>query len=675
MGVRTMSRSSRRLALLLLVCVFVTAFALAGSNTAVAASNAKTYIIALDKDYSARWDDQAAIKLVNQLLEQGVPVRWALQGFQAGDEHYPAGTFFIKTPFTTASGISGSVEMSWLDKQGKNSGIVPVRQTTASIHVTSKPLVLPRIVLFYDQTTYENCLKHYQLFSRMGFKVTLATANDLLVSPDDPSSVLAHSNVFVMPGGALHLWAFPYDQQANAIANIQKFVHGGGGYIGVCAGATEALAQSPYANLSLLDANYHSEWFDYADPAAGDWDWRALIGPMYLHVTAPQNPVMFGYGPNAVRAAYGPDPTMYYWGGPAMWDEGSSVTVLARYLAPAVGQTTSDKVKDIWGSAAVATAGYGSGKVVLFGPHPEWPGPDGKVQDGRMYAQALYYVASQSKASSLEAAGTDLPTSISAERVAAITGTVDQARPLLSDMNEAAATLAALPTGGTYHPLGLWYPETVPVYTQTLAQQMNELSADAVSFQREYGRLQQLKARLGNDPQAMQWITQAQAQIEQFFAFAENLPAEPHVIAQSDWTGDGPFQPYPAEREAKAFPDLLWSFSYVDQELRASDLPVAQAYVPLLAEYDALRSAYLANPTAENKQAMDAKYLEISSSWPAGPMYQGMYTLEHTLDVMQYKIDTHLLNLLTRAQRAKEVLSVNEYALWTKLHNWQPVSF
>jgi hypothetical protein len=32
---------------------------------------------------------------------------------------------------------------------------------------------------------------------------------------------------------------------------------------------------------------------------------------------------------------------------------------------------------------------------------------------------------------------------------------------------------------------------------------------------------------------------------------------------------------------------------------------IAHAYVPVLAQYDALRAAYLADPTAENKLAMD----------------------------------------------------------------------
>jgi glutamine amidotransferase-like uncharacterized protein len=655
---------------MLVLSVVLTALVWSGASLAAPTNQARTYIISLDKNgsKSAQIDEKAAIKLVNQLLEQGAPVKWALEGFQAGGRNYPAGTFLLQTPFQTTNGISSDVVIAWLEAQGKQKGVYPIRQTPGTVQVESKALVLPRICLFYDQTTYENCLKHYQLFTSMGFKVTLATANDLLVSFDDPSSVLARSNIFIMPGGAMHLWAFAYEDQAKGIENIQKFVKAGGGYVGVCAGSSEALAQTPYANLGLVDANYHFEWFDYADPAAGDWDWRALIGPMNLTITQPQNPVMFGYGTNAVRPGYA-TPAMYYWGGPAMFNEGSSVTVLARYLSPAAGQTTSDKVKDIWGAAAVVTTDYELGKVVLFGPHPEWPGA-GPVT--RMYAQALYYVSTVPKASSLEPSSvTNLPATISAGRVQAITRTVAQARPLLTDSIRKATTLNNLPLGGTYHPLGLWYGGSVLVYSQALKGQMDELSRDARTLQQEYARLNKLKSRLANDPQALQWIATSQAYIEQFFSYAENLPSESHVIAETDWTGAGPFKPYAVENEAKSFPDLLWAYSYLQQEIRNVDLPVASAYAPLLAEYDALRAAYLLDPTSANKQAMDDKYMAISSSWPAGPMYKGMYTLRHTLDIMQYKVDTHLLNLLTRAERAKEVLSISKYALADKLVSWK----
>jgi glutamine amidotransferase-like uncharacterized protein len=664
-------RSSARIAPLFVLSVVFTTLALGAPSTAAAVGTVKTQLIALDDKDTASIDDQAAVQLVNQLLEQGAPVQWALKDFHVGGQVYPAGTFFLQPPFQTTSGISSDTLVGWMHQEGKQNGVYPIKQSLGIVHVESKPLVLPRIALFYDQTTYDNSLRHYQLFSRMGFKVTLVTANDLLLDPDDPNSVLAQSNVFVMPGGALHLWDFSDQDQPKAIANIQQFVTKGGAYIGVCAGSTEALAQSPWTSLALVDANYHSEWFDYVDPAAGDWDWRGLIGPVNLQVTQPQNPVMFGYGPSAVRAGYGPTPTMSYWGGPAMFNESSSVTVLARYLTPASSsQTTSDKVKDIWGSAAVVTTDYGKGKVVLFGPHPELPGPDGRAQDGRMYAQALYYVASQDRAFSLKRCSGELPKVIAADRVRAITDTVNQAQPLLADILQMATTLVSLEIGGTYHPLGLWYGKNVLVYAQALREQMNELSRDALMFKHEYRRLEELKSSVRHDPQALNLINTSQATIEQFFAFAENLPSEPHVIAETDWTGDGPFQPYPVEKEAKTFPDLLWAFSYVQQEMRDSDLPVATAYQATLAGYDALRAQYLAAPTPANKQTMDESYVAISSSWPAGPMYVGMYTLRHTLDVMEYKVDTHLLNLLTRAQQAEKLLSVSEYALATR-YGWR----
>jgi hypothetical protein len=55
-------------------------------------------------------------------------------------------------------------------------------------------------------------------------------------------------------------------------------------------------------------------------------------------------------------------------------------------------------------------------------------------------------------------------------------------------------------------------------------------------------------------------------------------------------------------------------------------------------------------------------------------MYQGMYTIRHTPDIMLYEVDTHLPDLLTRAQRAREVLTVSEYTVSAKLPSWQPAS-
>src|SRR4030042_2007388 len=64
----------------------------------------KTYIIPME-DWT-RNDDVNAIRLVNMLLEEEVPVYWALDQFTVGGTTYPAGTFYIKTPFSTRLDIS-----------------------------------------------------------------------------------------------------------------------------------------------------------------------------------------------------------------------------------------------------------------------------------------------------------------------------------------------------------------------------------------------------------------------------------------------------------------------------------------------------------------------------------------------------------------------------------------
>jgi len=137
----------------------------------------RTYIIPME-DW-IRNDDVNAIRLVNALLEEGVPVYWALEEFTVGGSTYPAGTFYIKTPFTTRHGVSSKVMMDWVMWQAKLTRVWKIDVTAQSFTVNSKELILPRIVLFYDKTTYENALMHYLRFRSLGFKTVLANAGDL----------------------------------------------------------------------------------------------------------------------------------------------------------------------------------------------------------------------------------------------------------------------------------------------------------------------------------------------------------------------------------------------------------------------------------------------------------------------------------------------------------------
>lgn len=651
----------RRAIFLLLLGVMALGFLPVVNGLALADGSGATYIISMDRS-STDWirvNDQNVIRLVNQLLEAGVDVQWALDDFSVGNHSYPAGTFYIQAPFTTETGISDSTVMAWLQWEAKKHRVYTIRKTTTPVEVRSRSLVLPRIVLFYDRTTYENSLVHYTRFSDMGFKVRLANSVDICSKDwNDPDSIFSRATVFAMPGGAMHFWAFETDDdRAKAIQNIQQFVENGGGYVGVCAGASETLALSPYPYLEFVDANYHSEWFTYDDPSEGDWDWRQLIGPVYLDIAAPDHPVMFGYGPDAKRPGYGPKTTMYYYGGPAMWDIGDSVTVLARYGAP-VTQRTPEKVKDIWGAAASVTQDHGKGKIVIFGPHPEWPGPA-----GRMYAQALYYVSSVPVESHIERSSSkESSNSIDSNRVKAITSSVQKIKPMLASSTRIAAEMVNLRAGDHYHPLGLWYDESIMAYGQAMYSHVNRIKTDAVKFQYEYKKLSLLREMLRDDPELRESIDYAQAMIEAFFESTENLPPEPHVIEETDWTGAGPFEPFTSENDAKRFEDLVSVFDFLLREIKTVDLPCALDYAESFRKYERARVEHAITGTTEAKEKMDTLYVEMSASWPAGPLYKSMYTMRHTLDIMQFKTDYHLLNILTIGAKTREVLSMTNFA-------------
>lgn len=628
------------------------------------------YFIALDRKESCQGKtvNAAAFRLINQLLEEGVPVNWTIEEFQAEGRSYPAGTFSIKAPFRTGRDIPWDAVISWLEDKEKQSGINGIDKACETVEVKSKKLVAPRIALYYDSTTYDNALMHHLTFRSMGFKVTLTHARDLLKDENDPDSVLARSNVFVMPGGSMHFSSFSTQEDAaRAIENLRSFVCNGGGYIGVCAGATEALMKSPYPYLNLVDASYHAEWFMPREPAEGDWEWRTLMGQLLLEIVEPKHPVMFGYGQNAMQPDYGPRVAVEYFGGPSMFNIGSSVTVLARYSAP-VHQIPSNRVKDIWGSAAIVSSHFGSGKVILFGPHPEWPGPC-----RRMYAQALYYVACKPKPSSLERiysqalSGQEIPDSISKERVQAIVQTALKAGPILEDCIKMCNSMVKLGAGDRSNPLGLWYDKTLLTFTKELTAQMSEIARHAQEFQQEYGRMSCMASLFSDNPRALQWIAYSRSMIEQFFSYAENLPPVSHQIADLSGVENQSLQQFSLPCDPRKFPDLLLAFVHIKKEISEVDMPCIVKYARLFHHYEVLRAGCLAGRTEEKKRAMDEMYLKVSSFQPPGPLYKAMSTLRCTLDVMQYKIDAHLLNLLALADNAIEVLSLTDCALAKEL--------
>jgi glutamine amidotransferase-like uncharacterized protein len=625
----------------------------------------KTYIIPME-DWT-RNDDVNAIRLVNMLLEEEVPVYWALDKFTVDGTTYPAGTFYIKTPFSTRLDISSDVTMDWIMWQAKLNRVWRIDVTTESITVSSKQLVLPRVVLFYDQTTYENALMHYLRFRSLGFKVVLANAVDLYPkSWNESGSVLNEANVFVMPGGAVHFWSFPWgDPLTWALGNITEFVKNGGGYVGVCAGTCEALSTVAYDSLRFVNAYM----YDGVREDMYAVDWKILQGPLYIDVQQPNHPVMFGYGPGAARPGYGPETTIYYLGGPAMYDVGANATVLATYAGP-VTQETMPGVSNQWGAAAVIAADYYNGKVVVFGPHPEYPGPC-----TRLYAQTLYYVANVPKPSRLEPESTEsMNEAAISEHTGVIRSTVDQIKPILEETTRTASNIVNMRTGDIYHPFGIAVDVNLLSFSKELYSELNDLQRYAVKFQYEYSKLNVLRDMVQNDPQLVSLTNYAQTMISSFFNSTANLPPEQHVIFETHWAEIGPFPPFTQEYEASKFEELINAFKYVNNETKSILYPTVQNYSTLVREYDRLKIENQTAYTPEVNATLADLFQTLSAQYPAGAMIKTYYTLFHTLDIVQYKIAYHIFNLLTLADRTMEIISYTEFALAAAVGSWNYAS-
>jgi len=152
-------------------------------------------------------------------------------------------------------------------------------------------------------------------------------------------------DVIYFPGGD----AYQYDRRINSAGdnNIRNFVSNGGGYIGICAGAYFACDRIlweggwQYYTLDLF-MGYGYGAIDSIIPWSGytmTWTTMNLANPLCTWELTKEY-------------------QMYYGGGAYYPDAGQSMNVIATY----------DSYNN---DPAMINFGYGSGHVVMFGPHPE----------------------------------------------------------------------------------------------------------------------------------------------------------------------------------------------------------------------------------------------------------------------------------------------------------------
>ncbi|MEM6551704.1 MAG: BPL-N domain-containing protein [Planctomycetota bacterium] len=238
--------------------------------------------------------------------------------------------------------------------------MIPIRRTAFALLVavlaTAAPAALastdqpdPLRIAIYDHTdgvAWAPKALMQILASDAGFACTR-------VSPEDIQNGMLVSGDFdalILPGGSGSGQAKRLGE--DGAQNIKDFVAGGGGYVGICAGAY--LASSHYTwSLNLINAKVldTKHWNRGTGPTILDF---TPEGRAALDQRSSQAEVYYGQGP---LLAPGDHPDL-----PAYETLATYATEIAKKGAP-----TGVMI----GTTAIARAPYGQGRVMLYSPHPE----------------------------------------------------------------------------------------------------------------------------------------------------------------------------------------------------------------------------------------------------------------------------------------------------------------
>ncbi len=208
---------------------------------------------------------------------------------------------------------------------------------------------VPRVALFVDAGTGESREK---VASALGAatEVMRLSASDIRSGQLEARSV----DVLIHPGGSGSGQGKALEETGREA--VRRFVAGGGGYVGFCAGAY--LATNDYSwSLGLIDARV----LDRKHWARGKGPVRVRLssaGKSLLGIDSSEEDISIFYaqGPLLVRPEW-PDSSA-----PAYESLGIYQSEIAKNGAPSGIMA---------GTTAIARAEFGSGRVFVFSPHPE----------------------------------------------------------------------------------------------------------------------------------------------------------------------------------------------------------------------------------------------------------------------------------------------------------------
>ena len=348
-----------------------------------------------------------AYQLVNVLLRSGVPVYLAAESFDVDGVAFEPGDFLIPVSAMpieeTALDVGEAEGLVVYLSQELDVDVVPiVDEIEVDVYVL-KPI---NIALYGGQSGLPT--PYSEVFSTLGFRVEYVSENEIKVGRliSDGYDVLA------VPGDGSTGELVALGEDGGAA--VQEFVANGGGYISSCAGswagAMGSLGWDESYYLQLINAKNWNVVEGYAGA------FRKLYpgkGVMVFENINPGHPVMWGI-PETFE--------MVWWQGPIF----EIVSSTLEYPSTAEGLVVNQGFTDSFTAAeyysdlpkqkregfkdtivytaisqkrpVVVSGTYGKGRVVLFGPHPEFVTEltlDGfQYVPARMIANALLWEAS-----------------------------------------------------------------------------------------------------------------------------------------------------------------------------------------------------------------------------------------------------------------------------------------
>ena len=361
-------------ALLLLIMVFnaiCLSFNLASSVNAETMPRA--YIIHVNEK---NWI--ASHQLVNLLLRSKIPVYWVSKSFVYDGVTYSEGDFIIPitvTPIYSAAPSSDEINNLTTFLASKlNVTLVPV---TKDIEVTVYLLRPVKIAVYGGNGALPT--PYIELFSTLGFLTEYIDDNDIR------AGLLKNFDILVMPGDGSDSELLTLGVEGGQ--KVQEFIASGGGYISSCAGSWAAALGVPGWDISYNLQLINAKLWNVIEGAGTFKKLYPGIGVMIFKNTNPTHPVMWGIpetfemvwwqgpifeiAPNILQYASKAEGLVVQYSFTEKFTAAEYYTNLKAQMEK--GFTGTTVYNALVGNKPVVVSGtYGRGKVVLFGPHPEF---------------------------------------------------------------------------------------------------------------------------------------------------------------------------------------------------------------------------------------------------------------------------------------------------------------